>query len=57
MPCHTVAGMSRSVVVLVLTSLICAAVVGCSDDGGSDRLERIDGPAEVDPDFGGVDGG
>jgi hypothetical protein len=45
--------MLRAVVLVVSTSLVCA---GCSGGGGSNELDRIDGPAVVDPDFGGIDG-
>ena len=32
-------------------------VASCSNSDGSNELERIDGPAQVDPDFGGLDDG
>jgi hypothetical protein len=32
-------------------------VASCSNSDDSNKLERIDGPAQVDPDFGGLDDG
>lgn len=48
--------------VVIPLATICGALVGaCSDDDAPAELERIDGPAQVDPDFrqqgGGGDGG
>jgi len=40
--------LARGVVVAVALVL---AAVGCSDSNGSDDLDRIDGPAQVDPDY------
>jgi len=36
--------------VVVAVALVLAAV-GCSDSNGSDDLDRIDGPAQVDSDY------
>jgi len=38
-----------SVAVAVVAALV--VPVGCSDSNGSDDLDRIDGPAQVDPDY------
>jgi hypothetical protein len=32
-------------------------IASCANSGGTNQLERIDGPAQVDPDFGGLDDG
>ncbi|RLE25481.1 MAG: hypothetical protein DRJ50_02845 [Actinobacteria bacterium] len=42
-------------VTFVLAASIAAA--SCTDSGGPNQLERIDGPAQVDPDFSGIDNG
>ncbi|MBV1894474.1 MAG: hypothetical protein KUG57_10530 [Ilumatobacteraceae bacterium] len=33
------------------------AFTACDDSSGPKQLERIDGPAQVDPDFGGLNNG
>jgi hypothetical protein len=40
-----------------MTVLALFAVASCSNSDDSNKLERIDGPAQVDPDFGGLDDG
>ena len=40
-----------------MTVLALFAVASCSNSDDSNKLERIDGPAQVDPDFGGLDNG
>ena len=39
---------SRSAVAAAVVFLMAA---GCADSSGSDDLDRIDGPAQVDPDY------
>ena len=47
-------GLASVAMAVLAASLV---VASCTDSGGSNQLERIDGPAQVDPDFSGIDDG
>ena len=48
---------SRRAFSVAVSVLVLFAVASCTNSDGSNKLERIDGPAQVDPDFGGLDNG
>ena len=55
---RTIGAMRAPAVVVVAVAAVLSAVsAGCGDSGGSDDLDRIDGPAQVDPDYRPLDEG
>ena len=52
-----VSSSSRRAFTVAMTVLAMFAIASCSNSDDPNKLERIDGPAQVDPDFGGLDDG